>query len=329
MKFSLDKNTIFLGIAVIGVIVAGFLIFYSGDSGSFNFTGIFGQQNETMAQKAVDYINEKGLSQTPASLVDVSEESGLLKIKIKIGEQEWDSYISKDGRFLFPQFIDMDQQEDDATVEQDEQNSASIQKTDNPMLDVYVVSRCPYGIQMQRAMVEAVKTIPELGQYVKARYIGAVVDGKITAMHGDAEAQENLRQICLREEQPSKYWDYVSCQMKAGDTSGCEAPSGVDSSALSTCVSDSSRGLAYAQEDFNLSQQYSITGSPTSMVGESRVIESDFGGRSADAIKSIVCAAFNSAPDFCSVELETTQAAASFSPTYAGTGSGGDSASCE
>lgn len=324
MKSTLNKNTIFLGIAVIGVIAAGFLIFSGGEIGKVNFSGIFSQQNEAVAQKAVDYINNNELSQLPASLVEVTEESGLLKLKIKIGENEWDSYISKDGRFLFPQFIDMgleDEKESEAVTE--------IQKTDNPLLEAYVVSLCPYGLQMQRAMAEAVKTLPELSQYVKVRYIGDIVNGEVTAMHGEKEAQENFRQICIREEQADKYWEYMSCYMKAGDATGCEALSGVDSGALNTCMSDSSRGLVYAQEDFDLNKQYGVTGSPTLMVGETTITGSDFGGRSAEAVKAIVCAAFNSAPDFCSTELETAQAAASFSETYAGSGSQGSAAECE
>jgi hypothetical protein len=33
-----------------------------------------------------------------------------------------------------------------------------------------------------------------------------VKNGKIASMHGDEEAKENLRQICIREEQKDKYW---------------------------------------------------------------------------------------------------------------------------
>jgi hypothetical protein len=40
---------------------------------------------------------------------------------------------------------------------------------------------------------------------MKARYIGTVSGTTITAMHGEAEAKENLRQICIREEQSTKY----------------------------------------------------------------------------------------------------------------------------
>ena len=191
------------------------------------------------------------------------------------------------------------------------------EKNDNPVLEAYVVSRCPFGIQMQRVMADVIKNIPSSAQYMKVRYMGSVSNGIITAMHGNAEAQENLRQICLREEQPTKYWPYVSCQMKgSGQEVACEKPSGVDSSKLSACVSDVSRGLAYAQKDFDLNSKYQIQGSPTLILNGQQVSEFNFGGRTSDAVKNVICNGFNSQPEFCSTKLTTANAAASFSATY-------------
>jgi hypothetical protein len=181
---------------------------------------------------------------------------------------------------------------------------------------------------MQRMMADAINSVPQLAQYIKVRYMGEVSGNTITSMHGDAEAQENLRQICIREEQSSKYWSYVACQMKTGDTAGCEKSTGIDSAKLNACTSSTSRGVAYAKEDFDLSTQYSVTGSPTLILGGKNVSEFYFGGRTSDAVKTMVCTAFNSQPGFCSQTLNTAEAASSFSETYEGTGNGG-SANCE
>jgi copper chaperone CopZ len=199
---------------------------------------------------------------------------------------------------------------------QQPQAATSLQKTDSPILEAYVVTRCPYGIQMQRAMADAVKNQPALAEYLKVRYIGSVSGSTITSMHGPAEATENLRQICLREEQPAKYWSYVSCQMKSGDTAGCETSTGVDSTKLSACTTDPSRGVAYAQKDFVLDSQYGVQGSPTLILNGAQISESSYGGRSSDGVKSMVCAGFNSQPSFCSAQLNTAQATTSFSETY-------------
>ncbi|KKQ23669.1 MAG: hypothetical protein US35_C0002G0027 [Parcubacteria group bacterium GW2011_GWA2_37_10] len=331
-KINLNKNSLLLGIAVLGIIITAVLIYANQNPSQFSLSRLgFGLSNDAIAKKSLDYLNTTVLAgQAQATLVDVSEESGLVKIKIKIGTSEYDSYATKDGNLLFPQAFTM---ESAATAQQPSQNNQpsadqaqkakdSITKSGNPVLEAYVVSRCPFGLQMQRAMADVVKNIPSLAQNMKVRYIGAVSGNTITSMHGDAEAKENLRQICIREEQPNKYWDYVSCQMKAGDTTGCETSTGVDSAKLNACASTQSRGVAYAQKDFDLDTKYNIQGSPTLIVGGASVSEFDFGGRSSDAIKSVVCSAFSSEPSSCSTKLNTAEAATSFSVAYAGSDAG-------
>ena len=312
------------------------MIFAKSNPG-FSFPNIFGMSNDQVGKRAVDYINNNQLSQTPASLVSVSEESGLVKVKIKIGETEFDSYATKDGKLLFPQAFNMSGQESVGDNSQSADNGSSagqtaeeilvaIQKSDKPSVDAFIVSRCPFGVQMQRMIADAVNSVPALAQYVNVKYIGEVSGNTITAMHGDAEAQENLRQICIREEQPTKYWKYISCQMKAGDTAGCQTSTGVSASQLSACISTPSRGVAYAQKDFDLANQYGVSGSPTLIVNGAETSEfaSDnsavFGSsRSSDEIKTIVCEASNTKPGFCSTPLNTAQAATSFSETYSST----------
>jgi hypothetical protein len=330
---NIDRNTILIGIAVVAIIVTGVLI-VANSNHAFTFPTIFGVSNQKLGELAVNYINDNKLSQTPASLVSVSEVSGLVKAKIKIGTSEFDSYITKDGKLLFPQAFEMSLKETDQntnTNSNSNQNAASVAKTDSPMLEAYVVARCPYGIQMQRAMADAVKNMPSLAQYIKVRYLGSVSGNTITAMHGEAEAKENLRQICIREEQPAKYWAYVDCQMKAAGTeTSCEQSTGVDSAKLSACTSDPKKGVAYAKEDFDLSAKYKAGGSPTLILNGATISESNYGGRSSDGVKSMACAGFNSEPSFCSTKLNTTAAAASFSLTYSSsTGANNSNAGCQ
>lgn len=319
-----DKNALLPAIAIAGILIAGGLI-YANMNGGISLAG-FGMSNEKIAQTAVDYINNNNLAPSPATVVagSVTSEYGLVKFKIDIGGNAFDSYVTRDGKMLFPQVIALGGTNTAAGGNTNtggaapKVTAADLPKSDNPMMDVFVVSRCPYGLQVQRAMASAIAAVPELGKYMTVRYIGAVGGTHgITAMHGDAEALENLRQICLRDEQPTKYWPYVSCQMKAGDTAGCEKSSGVDSAKLSSCLSDKSRGVEYAKKDFELQNKYGANASPTTILGNSTISEFDFGGRSADALKSIICAASTTQPSFCSEKLDTNQAATSFSLTYA------------
>jgi hypothetical protein len=326
-----DKKTITIA-SIIIVIISAALLAYIKTGPGFSGLKFWTLGDKKIAEKAIKYINNNNLASSEASLVSYSRESGLIKIKIKIGATEFDSYLTKDGKYLFPQVIEMKETETENTEETTPtvsvESCEDMTKTDNPMLEAYVVSMCPYGLQMQRAMADAVIKVPELASYIKVRYIGSVSENTITSMHGEDEATENFRQICIREEQPSKYWNYVSCQIKAGDSKGCETQTGIDSSKLSACMADTNRGVAYAKEDFNLNSQYGVTGSPTLMMADSRIYESSFGGRSSDAIKEIVCCASTTEPGFCSQTLNTSSAASSYSENYSGSGAT-TSASCE
>lgn len=339
MKMKLSKNNALIGVAIVGIIVAGILVFSDSGTG-FSIDSLFGSSDKEIAEKAIKYINDNGFSQEPASLVSVEKESGLVKIKIKIGETEFDSYVSKDGKLLFPQAFVMDKEgEESSTASAPDKSAeeaaaeivASLTKTDSPVLEAYIVSQCPFGLQMQRMMAEAIKSQPSLAQNLKARYIGAISGNTITAMHGDAEAKENFRQICIREEQPTKYWDYVSCYMQKGDATGCDASVGINTSSVNSCIATASRGLAYAKQDFDLSDQYGASGSPTLVLGGVTVSEFTaggqpiFGGRSADEMRTIVCSAFSTQPAFCSAKLNTAQAATGYSETYQSSGASGSS----
>ena len=93
-------------------------------------------------------------------------------------------------------------------------------------------------------------------------------------------------------------------------------------------MTDSSRGLRYAQEDFDAQELYGVTGSPTLILNGQRVSENDFGGRTAQALKSLLCCGFESQPGFCSQDLNADPAATGFSEDYA-SGNSGSSGDCE
>lgn len=201
-----------------------------------------------------------------------------------------------------------------------EQVCVNMTKSDQPLLQAFVVSRCPFGLQMQRIMADIIDEAGETGKYMKVMYLGSVdsENNTITAMHGEVEAQENLRQICIREEQPDKYWDYVRCYMNEGNTAECLQSTSIDVDELDSCTNDSSLGLVYAQEDFDLASEFKITGSPTMLMNNEIVKESNFAtnttnGRSPQAVKELLCCGFKEEPSFCSRELNESRAATMFS----------------
>lgn len=335
-----DSNkTLLIPIAIVvaGALIAGSVFYVNRDK-------IFKKENllssQEAAEKAIKYINENLLTggSATATLSTVSEENGVYKVHLKIAENEYDSYVTKNGKVLFTSGIDLEKK---AETEKGEAQKAmtceDIKKTEKPSLEAFVVSQCPYGLQMQRIFNEIVKNIPDLEENLKIRYIGAVEGNKITSMHGDEEAQENLRQICIREEQGDKYWKYVDCHMKKGEVESCLTTAGINKAILDTCMSDNSKGLKYAKEDFDLQTKYQISGSPTLVINDTLFEEFDrstnqclweFGCRNAEAAKSLICCGFNQNPESCSQKLTEEQAAGGFSESYS-SGSSSSGGGCK
>jgi len=324
-------NKINLSWILITLMLAAFLIGYGKmNSDSSSFLNFGSKKAEETVQKAIDFISKNMLDGAEAVLVSVSEESGVYKFKMKVDADEFDSYLTKDGKILFPSGITLVAPEENNTAAAGEKMTCDdINKTKEPVLEAFVVSQCPFGVQMQRILNEIVKNIPQAASYIKVEYMGAIEEGKITSMHGDEEAQENLRQICLREEQPNNLWPYIDCHIKEGNVDACLQTAQVDVSKLTGCLTDGSRGLAYAEKDFANDSKYEITGSPTLILDGGKVSEFDFGGRTAEAVKTMFCCAFQEKPEFCGITLSTESANSSFSPTYSSTESNaGGNASC-
>ncbi len=106
---SLNKNQILISISALSIVVAGVLILSSFNYGNaLSFLGI-GVSTEDIAKRSVDYLNEKVLQQDQkATLVSSSEESDVVKFTIKVADQTYDSYATKDGKLLFPQALTID-----------------------------------------------------------------------------------------------------------------------------------------------------------------------------------------------------------------------------
>lgn len=245
------------------------------------------------------------------AVIYIRKESAEKQIVIEVKEKDVEKRLSEN-------FLSVQPEPKKSTCE-------NIKKVEKPVLEAFVVSKCPYGLQMQRVLNEIIKNIPALANDIRVEYMGSIENGKITSMHGDEEAQENLRQICLREEQSDKYWKYIDCHIKKGDVENCVAEDGIDKNKLDSCLKEDSRGLKYAKEDFDLEKKYNVTGSPTLILNEEKVSESDFGGRTAEAVKTLLCCGFQTTPSACSQKLTENQAATGFSETYSSSsGSGGE-----
>ena len=311
-----SKNLLPISIIVAALILAGAAVFINLRACPFSHTKILSQKE--VSQRVIKFLNNDMLNgMAKADLVGVSKDGNFYNVVVKIRGKEYNLYATLDGKFLYPERFNLEKESATATKSSEGKKScADIKKENNPLLEAFVVSHCPFGLQMQRILAEIWKNDPSLLKNVKVRYIGSVSGGKIESMHGSKEAEENLKQICIREEQPTKYWSYISCYIKKGNSNNCLKEAKIDTAKLSGCEKDSSRGLKYAKEDFTLENKYHISGSPTLILNGEKVSEFDFGGRTAEAVKELLCCGFKNKPKSCSNKLTTESAASSFSEQY-------------
>jgi hypothetical protein len=244
------------------------------------------------------------------------------KFSLKFDEidEPFTSYITGDGKTFFVDGIDVenDLSETDGTNDGSGEVSAAtcetIDKSDQPELAAYIVSDCPYGQQMQQVMLQAIAQAPELANHFKVRYFFDSIsdDGTVQAMHGPEEGKENLRQICIREEQADKYWPYVECYANGGVSESCLTQANVNVANVQACMTTTARGPTFARADNAASDTHNVTGSPTLVINDNvTVSESDFGGRNANSLKNIVCCSSGNSLSFCTDTLSTDGAAAS------------------
>lgn len=314
--FCCTKFKLVHGVIIVLVIVAAFLL-----TRILNENKLTKFRTTTVPNTVKKLLNSADAKFTIGKL---KETNGVYEFELSLGEgnnvQKYMSYISKDGKLFFTQGVKLDEKEktnDTQKADQPKKVSCNdVQKVEKPTLTAFVVADCPFGLQMQRVFKKVLQEQPLLGNNLIIRYIGSVSEGKITSMHGDKEAQENLAQICIREEQKEKYWDYISCYIQEGKSEDCLAQIGVNTTALNACKEDKNKGLKYAQADFDLANKFKVTGSPTLLVNEKQIVsEFDYGGRVANSVQQIVCCGSSTKADYCSKELSKTEIATAYSKT--------------
>jgi len=106
---------------------------------------------EAISEKLIKFINEQILQgSSTASILSITEEGNLYKVKLKIEEQEFDTYATKDGKLLFPQFINLDQesaQEQGKTIGDFSVSTDDLcQENSKPIVYFFGSSSCPHCI---------------------------------------------------------------------------------------------------------------------------------------------------------------------------------------
>jgi len=329
-KSSVNRATTIIGVSgvIIGLIV-GLLI--PVVSSGVSITGAAISQGEIEDRistifEGVTVMNVEDLGSGYA--VDVTSPQGMGTL-----------FITKDGKYLSPgEVIDLDELaiQMDAAKDgvqdpaQQEPVDAGLVKSEKPVVELFVMSYCPFGLQMEKAFLPVSELLGDEADF-SIKFVHYI-------MHGEMEAVENARDYCVQKDFPEQFNDYMTCFIKSGkngvDNSAvaqaCLALSDVDPVAIDSCVAKArtefgiDEDLASEEQyprfgiDAVASNGYGVQGSPTLVINGAQVSV----GRTPEAVKAAVCDAFLVAPETCDSELSSN----SFEPGFGMTASEATSA---
>jgi len=313
----MKKSTLWMVISGILAVLFVVSIFTGGFRGGTTGGVVAGDvlTKDEASDKAITYINTYLLSGGQTATAKNVEDSGnLYNIKLDIGGREYDSYVTKDGKLLFPSVVELDAEVEEPATQ--EEQPPEVVKSDKPEVQLFVMSHCPYGTQAEKGFIPVVELLGDKIDF-DLKYVNY-------AMHGEKEVKEELRQYCIKTEQNDKFLPYLKCFLKAGDSDTCITEVGVDKEKLEACeeATDKEYKLTETLEDkeswggsfppFPIydeeCEEYGVSGSPT-LVINGRVVSSS---RSPAAYLATICNAFNEAPEECEEELSTANPSAGF-----------------
>jgi protein-disulfide isomerase len=135
-------------------------------------------------------------------------------------------------------------------------------------LEMYIMSKCPYGVQAVQGIKPALDL---LGNKVDFRldYIANENNGQFGSLHGPPEVKGDIQQLCAMKHYPdrAKWMGFIDCVNKnwTGIPEGwepCAAQAGMDKGKLASCI-DGNEGKDLLRESMKRAQGANAGGSPT------------------------------------------------------------------
>jgi len=312
-----------LVVIVVLVVLGALSSSYWRKDNSNNTANKPGKSLTSDAAKALseEFINKFLLSGGgTAKVTEITTEYGLYKLKVDLTSNVVESYITKDGKLFFPQSLVVDEVKGagtSTTAAAGATPSTTVtKKSDKPTVELFVMSYCPYGTQIEKGMLPVMAAL------------GNKIDFKLKfcsyIMHGDKEIAENLLQYCIQKEQPDKLAPYLKCFLEASQSASCLDSTGVNKTVVNNCVTATDKQFKVTENNINKvgyqgtfpgfdvykadNEKYNVGGSPTLIInGED--IQS---GRDAASLLKTICSAFNTAPKECETVLSSDSPSAGF-----------------
>jgi hypothetical protein len=270
-----------------------------------------------------DFINNQLLVGAPykATVNTISEVDGLYKMSIDVNNQTIDTYMTKDATIFFPQAIDMTKKTAAASSTANNTPAPTVQtvnnKTAKPSVELFVMSQCPYGTQIEKGILPVVAAL--------GKKIDFAVKFCDYSMHGQVEINEEMNQYCIEKNEPQNYQAYLKCYLVAGDSASCVKTAKINTAKLASCVAatdkkysitagfnDKSTWVNGQYPAFNVfkddNTKYNVQGSPTLVINGETISSA----RDSASLLKTICSAFTTQPAECQAQLSSATPAAGF-----------------
>ncbi len=209
----------------------------------------------------------------------------------------------------------------------------SVPKANRPKVELFVMSYCPYGLQMEKAYIPAWQLLKDKAD-IDIKFVSY-------AMHGHKEVEENTRQYCVQKGQKDKFVSYLSCFIASGDSASCLSKTGVNENKLASCMSQTDKqfGISAEEKDQSkwlsgqfpifpihkgLNDTYGVQGSPTLIINGLKAEVA----RTPESVKQVICAAFKNPPAECGQALSTLAFQPGFGSETSAVGGGSATPGC-
>ena len=265
-----------------------------------------------------DFIQNLVPSGVFVTVTDVSVEKGLYKVEVALEsedqQQEIVSYVTQDGELFFTQALNVSQINAEMDAQPEPEPPVEGTKMDTPVVDLFVMSFCPYGVMAEDIMRPVVDLLGDTMD-INIRFIVNVegdTPDSVGSLHGAPEAEENMRQACVAENYDTEtFWTYLSdinanCYPIYRNAEAMEScwraaaeKAGIDADMIAAC-SNSTEAVDIMKADSALAALYGVRGSPTLIING----EMSSAVRSTEGYKDAICAAYTTAPDECALEVD-------------------------
>jgi hypothetical protein len=309
---------------------------------ALTLTGCSSDLSSEEAKEVVENFVNTTLMQpgTTATVKEVTEENDMYKVVVLAGGQEITSYLTEDGKMFFPNAMNIEEMTKSNEGKAEAAASAKAAelkdavKQEVPVVELFVMSHCPFGTQMEKGIIPVVETLGDSIDF-QLKFVNY-------AMHAKKELDEQMVQYCINKEEPAKLLPYLRCFLEdETGTESCLASVGVDVDDNESCIEDTDEEYNVTagfedkstwvndrfpkfltHNDDNL--KYGVQGSPTLVINGKKANAA----RDPKSLMDSICAGFETAPAECETEMTSDQPSAGFGWAGAAPAAGGG-AECE